>query len=191
MEVLIEEEPLTRLADHAGISIAFDADSRVTLAELVPGAQDYPLPVSALPAPRHKDYDAYPGNRPTDWPLRFDVRKWGLLSAFADRRRVGGAVIACGTPDLDLAMGPGRRALLWDLRVAPAARRQGIGTRLLQASAVWARVRGYQALAVETQDINVPACRFYARQGFQLHRIDPDAYPSCPDETRLIWERAL
>jgi hypothetical protein len=40
---------------------------------------------------------------------------------------------------------------------------------------------------VETQNINVPACRFYARQGCVLGAIHPDAYPDLPDEVQLLW----
>jgi hypothetical protein len=46
-------------------------------------------------------------------------------------------------------------------------------------------------LLVETQDINVPACELYAAAGFSVVRVDRDAYPDCPGEARLIWQRAL
>jgi hypothetical protein len=46
-------------------------------------------------------------------------------------------------------------------------------------------------MLVETQDINVPACRFYAAAGYVLVRVEPQAYPTLPDETRLIWQKQL
>ena len=42
-------------------------------------------------------------------------------------------------------------------------------------------------LLVETQDINVPACRLYANTGYTLLSIDRLAYPTLPDEAQLIW----
>ena len=40
---------------------------------------------------------------------------------------------------------------------------------------------------VETQNVNVRACRFYARQGFALGAVNRDAYPDLPDEVLLLW----
>jgi GNAT superfamily N-acetyltransferase len=50
--------------------------------------------------------------------------------------------------------------LLWDLRVAPDVRTQGIGSALLHAAEDNAKPRGAGTLLVEPQQINVPACRF-------------------------------
>jgi ribosomal protein S18 acetylase RimI-like enzyme len=44
---------------------------------------------------------------------------------------------------------------------------------------------------VETQQVNVVACRFYQRQGFSLERVAAAAYPSLPDEVQLLWIKAL
>jgi hypothetical protein len=40
---------------------------------------------------------------------------------------------------------------------------------------------------VETQNINVPACRFYAAQGCELRGIHPNTYPELPHEVQLLW----
>ena len=45
--------------------------------------------------------------------------------------------------------------------------------------------KGMQEMKVETQDINVAACRFYAAMGFRLTVIVPEAYVGL-DETMLI-----
>ena len=82
-------------------------------------------------------------------------------------------------------------ALLWDIRVAPAVRNRGIGAALLAAGEGWARARGALALEVETQNTNVPACRFYARHGFTLRAVRRGAYPELPDEVQLIWRKEL
>ena len=46
-------------------------------------------------------------------------------------------------------------------------------------------------MEVETQNINVSACRFYARQGCVLSAVNRFAYPELPDEVQLIWRKDL
>jgi len=138
-----------------------------------------------------KNYDDIPGEGPTQWARRFDISRWGFIQARSEHGLVGGAVIAFDTPDLEMLEGRLDLAVLWDIRVAPDVRRRGIGSRLLLAAEAWAVSRGCRELKVETQDINVPACRFYERQGFVLRTVNPDAYPAFPDETQLLWYRDL
>ena len=191
MEVQIEEESLSRLSEYAKIPIVFIANSRVNLDRLTRSPQDFSLDTVPLASPFEKDYDAYPHNRPTDWPERFEMSDWGCFAAVLDGQRVGGSVIARNSPELALLEGRADLALLWDIRVAPRFRGVGIGTRLLEASERWASSNRCVALVVETQDFNVAACRFYARHGYRLKRIARNAYPELPDETQLIWEREL
>jgi len=42
-------------------------------------------------------------------------------------------------------------------------------------------------LKVESQNINVPACRFYDAQGCELRAVQHGAYPDLPDEVQLLW----
>ena len=54
----------------------------------------------------------------------------------------------------------------------------------------WARKKGCRQLKIETQNVNVPACRFYARQGCELGAIHRYGYAGCPDvahEAMLLW----
>jgi len=73
-----------------------------------------------------------------------------VLSAWSHGARVGGAVIAWNTPTVHLLEGRTDLALLWDLRVAPESRGQGVGTALFQAAESWAASRGVRWLKVET-----------------------------------------
>jgi GNAT superfamily N-acetyltransferase len=82
-------------------------------------------------------------------------------------------------------------AVLWDIRVAAEARRQGVGAALFRAVEKWAVAHGCRLLKVETQNINVPACRFYAKQGCVLGAIHRFAYPEFPNETQLLWYKKL
>jgi GNAT superfamily N-acetyltransferase len=86
----------------------------------------------------------------------------------------------------------GRRdmAVLWDIRVRPEARRSGIGARLFEHAAQWARERNCRLLKIETQNVNVPACRFYSRMGGRLGEINRYAYaghPGVAHEVMLVW----
>lgn len=114
----------------------------------------------------------------------------GLLAAYDGLKRIGGAVMAFDTPGLEM-LNDTESAVLWDLRVRPEARSSGVGAALFRASEDWARSRGCRHLDVETQNVNVPACRFYARMGSTLRSIDRFAYPDLPNETRLVWVKQL
>jgi len=46
-------------------------------------------------------------------------------------------------------------------------------------------------MKAETQNINVPACRFYAKHGFTLGVVNRFAYQEFPDEVELVWYRKL
>ncbi|MDP2919994.1 MAG: hypothetical protein Q8O43_07245, partial [Dehalococcoidia bacterium] len=64
------------------------------------------------------------------------------------------------------------------------------GTGLFSTATEWARGNGFRQLAVETQNTNVPACKFYASQGCKLGEIDRFKYithPSIAHETMLVW----
>ena len=51
--------------------------------------------------------------------------------------------------------------------------------------------KGCHQLKVETQDINVPACRFYAANGFELREANRGAYGNLPNEMQLLWYKQL
>lgn len=46
-------------------------------------------------------------------------------------------------------------------------------------------------LKVETQNINLAACRFYERQGFLPKSAHTGVYAACPDEIQLLWYKDL
>ncbi len=182
----ISVEPLAAgLSLHAALSIAFLCDRVLDVREDPNGAVT--LTERALEEPFRKDYDAQPGGAPGEWSTRFDVSHWGLLVARRGGVRVGGAILAHRTPESVLLGDREDRALLWDLRVAPDARRQGVGRTLVSAAAKWAVARSCTALLIETQNINVAACRLYAASGARLRSVVREAYPTRPEEIQLIW----
>ncbi len=71
-------------------------------------------------------------------------------------------------------------SVLWDIRVQPELRGRGIGHALFMQAAEWSRARGCTQMKIETQNVNVPACRFYARMGCELGAINRYAYAGQP-----------
>ncbi len=141
--------------------------------------------------PWSKDYDTVVGDRPSDWPKRWDISEWGLVAAYLEDQHAGGCVLALSTDGFNLLEGRGDAAALWDLRVHPDFRGRGIGSALFSGAVAWARDRSRTKLRIETQDVNVPACRFYKAKGCNLSSIVENAYDQCPGETQLIWELSI
>jgi GNAT superfamily N-acetyltransferase len=177
----VAEESFDTLAEYATIPIAFEVRDVLDLSTMTP---------RSIETTYVKNYDL-DGGSPTDWPARFDVSRWVLLVARVDGRRVGGAVVAFDTPEVHMLGGQRDVALLWDLRVAPELRGRGVGTALFRAAERWSEAKRCTVLEVETQDINVPACRFYARMGCRLGAIDRKAYVEFPNEVQLLWTKRL
>jgi GNAT superfamily N-acetyltransferase len=153
------------------------------------GLGGFTLTRRRLEVPYSKDYDAI--DPPLQWPIRFDLSNWQLFAAHIDGRRVGGAVVAFDTADVLMLEGRKDLAVLWDIRVSSDARRRGVGSALFRAAETWSRGRDCQQLKVETQNINVPACRLYASQGCTLGAMHRFAYPELPEEVQLLWYKNL
>ncbi len=188
----VREEPptLATLLEYGNVSIAFLVESRYRIKPIRNGLGGWLLTEEPVEHPYIKNYDAIRGEGPSRWARRFDISNWGILSAFEGPKRIGGAIIAFNTPGLYMLEGP-KLAGLWDIRVHPDYRRKGIGSLLFPQVIAWASSRECNTLKIETQNINVPACKYYAHMGCQLRAIHPDAYHDLPDETQLLWYRRL
>jgi len=189
MRIEVSQEPLATLEEYASIPIAFDVSLVLDVAEN--SLSEFVLTERRLDVPYIKDYDAINGENPAEWAKRFDLSNWGLFAARVEGQRVGGAAVAFNSPSLIMLEGRRDLAILWDIRVSPKARGQGVGSALFRAVEAWARARGCRQLKVETQNINVPACRFYARQGCVLAAVHRFAYPELPDEIQMLWYKDL
>jgi GNAT superfamily N-acetyltransferase len=78
--------------------------------------------------------------------------------------------------------------------VAPAFRRRGVGTRLLQSIEDSARTAGARSLWLETQNTNYPAIQFYLWSGFWFCGFDAGLYDPetvLADEIALFFERPV
>ena len=185
MSIRIDEETTSALVDYGRMSIAFTVKSKF-VAE--PDVNGWKLTEEAVDPPWVKDYDE--GEPPTRW-LRWDTSNWRLISAFSGNERIGGAIVVYKSPQLDFLEGRDDLAALWDIRVAPEWRGQGVGSLLFEHVVRYARKMGCVELKIETQDVNVGACKFYAKQGCGLAEVTPNAYPGWPDEVEMIWRLDL
>ncbi len=191
MTVEIREEPPSALTEYARVPIAFEVRERLTIVAPDAGVGGFRLVAEPEELPYWKDYDALPENHPTAWARRFDLAGWRILAAYTGAKRVGGAVVVCGASGVEVLEGHSDLAVLWDLRVAPGWQRRGIGAALFGAAEAWAVARGARYLKVETQNVNVAACRFYAQQRCVLGAIHRFAYAALPDEAQLLWYKPL
>ena len=189
MPIEVTGEPMPGLAEYASVPISFQVRLVLDAVELDGGLGGLMLTERAVDIPYLKDYDLLDG--PETWDGRFDLRNWGWIAAREGGRRVGGAAVAFDTPGLDMLQRRRDLAVLWDIRVAPDARGRGIGAMLFRAAEAWAVSRGCREMKIETQNVNVPACRFYRRMGCELGGIHRFAYPTLPHEVQLLWHRAL
>lgn len=191
MKVEVSEEPISTLDEYASIPISFEV--RLVLDVTQPGNNQDKVILTErrLVVPYVKDYDGIDGENPAQWPKRFNLANWGLFAARVKGRRVGGAAVAFKTPELTMLEGREDLAVVWDIRVSPEARGQGVGSALFRAAEAWARAKGCRQLKVETQNINAAACRFYAKQGCVLAAARNYVYKEFPDEAQLLWYKEL
>ena len=182
----------TTLAAYSRIPISFEVRSKLTIELVDSGLGGVVFQEEKVSPPYVKDYDGLKGDGPTRWPKSFDVSNWSLFVSRIGETLVGGATIAFRTPGVDMLDRRDDLAVLWDIRVLPEHRRSRIGTELFASAAKWAKDRGCTQLKVETQNTNVPACRFYLRQGCKLGEVHRYKYVGHPawgtkHEVMLVW----
>lgn len=172
---------------YASVPIVFSVHAQLRPELNDSGLGGISLVEEMVAAPYLKDYDSV--EKPTDWPVLFDTSRWLFTIAFVAGLAVGAATVAWDTPGVHLLRGQRDLACLWDIRVHPDWRGQGVGTALFQRAADWSCGKGCRLLQIETQNINLPACRFYQHQGCTLGTIDRYGYLGTPveDEVLLLW----
>lgn len=84
-----------------------------------------------------------------------------------------------------------RYAFIEDISVAAAFRGRGVGTALMKRAVEWAREKELCGLALETQDNNLLACRFYKKFGMEIGAVNTMLYKNAPkpwcDEIAVFW----
>ena len=189
----IEQIAPDSLAEYAAIPIEYTVESVLRVESVDHGLGGFRFIEEKVP-PYVKDYDSHESEAPLSWLDQFDLSQWGIFLARQGDTFVGGATVAVDAPTMAWLGDPKEVVMLWDFRVHPEHRGCGIGSGLFQHAARWARSQGYKQLKLDTQNVNVPACRFYAQQGCELGGIVRDAFTGHPDiahEVMLLWYLTL
>ncbi|RKN71216.1 GNAT family N-acetyltransferase [Paenibacillus ginsengarvi] len=188
MNITLKYEKPDVLPSYGDITIAFVATSEYHIEPLEQGLGGLLLREVPIERPYTVDYDAEKGRGPERWLNRWDLRNWCVVSAYNEQEeRIGGAVLAYDTPGVHFLEDRTDIAGLWDLRVKPIFRGQGVGKAIMEKAVEWARSKECKQLKIETQSNNVAACRFYAQQGAHLGTIERYAYEDKPHLARLNW----
>lgn len=80
-------------------------------------------------------------------------------------------------------------AFIEDIAVSKEFRCKGIGKQLIYKAIEWAREKDLCGLMLETQDVNLIACRFYSKIGFQIGAVDTMLYANfgSANEKAVFW----
>ena len=182
---------MTVLAEYARVPTRFAVDRVLDVVPRLDDPARFTVSERRVDVPYEKDYDAIAGAAPLQWARRFDLSNWGFIAARVATRIVGAAAVAFDTPGFTTREERRDLVVLWDIRVSPEIRGTGVGSALLERAERWAQSRGCRQLAIETQNTNVRACRFYERYGYQLRAVNRAAYPKFPEEIQLLWYKDL
>jgi GNAT superfamily N-acetyltransferase len=187
MKIAIEEITQDRLTEYDRIPQRVEVKSILQVELMNRGLGGITLRETPVEMPYIKDYDAS-GELPSDITKKFDVRNWGFFLAMDGSAVTGGAMVAFDTTGVFMLEARRELAVLWDIRVCPEYR--GVGIPLFKYAAEWSGMHGCTQMKIETQNINVPACRFYQRMGAclgEIHRYGYAAIPAVAHEVMLNW----
>ncbi|MGI2326786.1 GNAT family N-acetyltransferase [Planococcus sp. YIM B11945] len=114
-----------------------------------------------------------------EWDEYIDSGKKAIILAFHETECVG---------QIRLVKDWNRFAYIENIAVRKDFRKGGIGRMLLEAAAAWAQEQALIGLSLEAQNDNVIACRFYAREGFELGGADTLKQHANPNiDITLYW----
>jgi GNAT superfamily N-acetyltransferase len=173
MEISIRKMDKDTIQDANKCDAAFTVDSKLVL-RAEDGVVSYQV-VSVKPYQKRyvfeeRDYSAYISN-----PDKI------VYFAYANDQLAG---------QINVAKHWNAYAWIDDFAVNPLFRGHGVGRALMQKAVDWTKEKNLPGIMLETQDVNVPACRFYQNFGFKLHGFDTYLYkglnPST-DEIALYW----
>ncbi|OPZ79459.1 MAG: TDP-fucosamine acetyltransferase [Alphaproteobacteria bacterium ADurb.Bin438] len=138
------------------------------------GLQGFELKEEKIDTPYIKDYRKY--NNAVDYDKKFDITNWRFFMAFDDLKPVGGATLVMKTKGVYMLDFKENLGALWDIRINNDYKNQGIGSKLFDMVKNCAKSNGLKELKIETQNVNVPACKFYSKQGAKLKGIREQVY---------------
>jgi ribosomal protein S18 acetylase RimI-like enzyme len=189
MGIEIVPANLEYLSVCSTIPMSLEIKSRYAV-ERLRGESGFRLKEENVHPPQFFDYDVIDGEGPTRWLKRFDTSAWRIFLIRQNGKAIGAATVAVTTPHVFMLDGREDMTVLWDIRVRPEFRHTGIGTKLFSEAAKFSKSIGFRQLKVETQNINVPACKFYTKQRCHLGGINFYQYTQNPlttDQIQLLW----
>ncbi|MBN2790777.1 MAG: GNAT family N-acetyltransferase [Candidatus Delongbacteria bacterium] len=184
MNLTIKQVPISFLKNYHEVPIRFTSDV-IYPKEIFSGIVE-DIKLVEIPVPIFtKDYDEH--ESPFKWSENWDISNWRILRAELDGNYVAGAVIAYNTNGVNMLEGRDDIAVLWDIRVSPDHKGKGIGGKLFREAVKFAEEKNCEFLKIETQNINVNACKFYKKMGCYLGKYSVDAYKDLTDEIMMMW----
>jgi len=184
-KIEIRKQSIQDLHRYGNITISFTADERFKIKWLNNGLDGIQFNEESIIPPLKIDFDL--DENPSQWAEKWDIEHWGIFTAYVNNIHVGGAIVAYDTPGVYMLESRPDLACLWDIRVTQEWRRYGVGTALFQHVVSWLQHTPCNRLKIETQNNNVKACRFYAKQKCQLGGIIPSPTKIDPEEFTLFW----
>ena len=178
----------TYFPQYDSIPMRFDVKSYYKIEKINRGLGGFAL-VETPVEPYIRDFCLGEDETVVRWE-RFNLANWAFFMAFDGDRPVGAATIASRDKQVNMLSDRDDLAVLWDIRVEEAYKRQGVGQGLFDMAADWSRSQGLVQMKIECQNNNVPAVKFYHKQGAVLSVIDEYAYYNEPEyrhETMFIW----
>lgn len=175
MDLVIRALDRTSLRDAYGFDDVFLVES-----ELILSADGGFVRYEVVPVPAYEK--TYPGD---DLSGHLDHPEKAVFLAYLDGA-VAGRVV--------LSVGWNRDTWIDDIAVDKRSRRAGVGRALMDQTVAWTIMRGLSGMRGETQNNNVPACKFCEACGFHLGGFDCDLYRGLDLETTevaLFWYRHL
>ena len=127
----------------------------------------------------------------SDYAKEFDISNWAVFMAFDGDKAVGGVTAVSKTKEVRMLDNRDDLCALWDLRVDDAYKGMGIGTMLFKMVVDWSKSNELKQIKIESQTNNVPACKFYAKQGAVLRCFNEYSEIGNPHarehEMSVIW----
>lgn len=189
MSIIIKEVTKESLSEYSKIPMIKVVDSIYQLHEINKGLGG--IKFEEIKVDYHT-IDLGKEENPLSWIKDFDISNWGFFIAYENERAIGSMTLVYNTPNVNMLSNRKDLTVIWDIRVAPDYKYQGIGTQLFDYAVKWAKKRGCKQLKIETQNNNVYACKFYAKQGCILGEINKYAYyGEYDDEVMLIWYKNI
>lgn len=174
------------LNDYSKVPILFKVEAIYEVIAKDDGFTGYDIVEKALEIPYIKDYDKK--KLPVSWVKRFDTVNWGFFVIYDGKKPVAAATTVFDSPEICMLDGRNDITVLWDIRVHPDYRSQGLGKWLIDKTKEWAEERNCKYLKIETQNTNAKACKFYSAMGAKLDGIRKNAYTGEESqEIQFLW----